>query len=188
VEPLDVLAAARGDFADRLVAIGPDQWELPTPCRDWSVRDLVGHLVRGQIMAALLLAGTSRDDTLAAMGRPLPEDLVAAFDDTADRQQEAFAEPGALERTCHHPVGDMPGSQLLGFRISDMGIHAWDLARAIGTDETLRPEVVEAMWEAMAPLAPMIGQTGFFGDGPSGSVPDVAPLQERVLDMSGRRP
>ena len=147
--------------------------------------------VRGEKMTVLLLAGTSRDDTLAAMAEVLPAipaDLVADFDARADQAEDAFAEAGALDRTCHHPVGDIPGSQLLGFRIGDRALHAWDLARAIGADDTLRPEVVEAMWEALSPMAPFIGGTGFFGDGPSGSVPDDAPLQLRVLDVSGRRP
>ena len=30
--------------------------------------------------------------------------------------------------------------------------------------------------------------TGMFGDGPSGTVPADAPIQLRVLDLSGRRP
>jgi uncharacterized protein (TIGR03086 family) len=188
MESLDVLSTARSDCRRRLSAIGPDQWELTTPCEHWSVRELVEHLVRGNVMADLLLHGTSREDTLAAMGRPLPDDLVAAFDDSADRQQAAFAEPGSLERTCHHPVGDIPGGQLLGFRIGDLALHAWDLSRAIGADDALDPDVVAAMWEAMAPMASFIGETGFFGSGPSGSVPEDAPLQERVLDLSGRRP
>jgi hypothetical protein len=37
-------------------------------------------------------------------------------------------------------------------------------------------------------MAPMLGQTGMFGTGPSGNVPDTADLQTRVLDLSGRRP
>ncbi|HUO49276.1 MAG TPA: TIGR03086 family metal-binding protein [Acidimicrobiales bacterium] len=188
MEPLDVLTAARADFRRRLSAVGPDQWDLPTPCADWDVRDLVAHLVRGNYMAELLLHGTSRDDTLAAMAEPVPDDLATAFDASADRQQAAFEEPGSLERTCHHPVGDIPGAQLLGFRIGDMALHAWDLARSIGADDSLDVDVVAAMWDAMAPMAPFIGETGFFGAGPSGAVPEDAPLQLRVLDLSGRRP
>ena len=33
-------------WADRVNAVGPDQWDEPTPCRDWTVRDLVNHVVR----------------------------------------------------------------------------------------------------------------------------------------------
>ena len=188
MEPFEILQAARAEFRRRLVAVGADQWDLPTPCPNWSVRELVTHLVRGNTMADLLLQGTSREDTLAAMAEPVSGDLTVAFDDSAQRQQRAFEEPGSLERTCHHPVGDIHGSQLLGFRIGDMALHAWDLARAIGADETLDPDVVGAMWEALSPMAPFIGETGFFGAGPSGTLSEDAPLQLRVLDLSGRRP
>jgi hypothetical protein len=33
-----------------------------------------------------------------------------------------------------------------------------------------------------------IGKSGFFGSGPSGAVGEDAPLQTRLLDLSGRRP
>ena len=32
-------------WADRVNAVGPDQWDEPTPCRDWTVRELVNHVV-----------------------------------------------------------------------------------------------------------------------------------------------
>jgi hypothetical protein len=37
-------------------------------------------------------------------------------------------------------------------------------------------------------MAPIIGQIGIFGEGPSGTVGEDAPLQERLLDLTGRRP
>ena len=32
-------------WADRVNAVADDQWDAPTPCRDWTVRDLVNHVV-----------------------------------------------------------------------------------------------------------------------------------------------
>jgi hypothetical protein len=40
----------------------------------------------------------------------------------------------------------------------------------------------------MAPMAPFIAHTGFFGSGPSGGVDEQTDLQTRLLDLSGRRP
>jgi hypothetical protein len=37
-------------------------------------------------------------------------------------------------------------------------------------------------------MAAMIGHVGVFGEGPSGNVPETAPLQTRLLDLTGRRP
>jgi hypothetical protein len=80
---------------------------------------------------------------------------------------------------------DMPGAQL--FRIGGLTLHAWDLARA-SADENLDSELVEAVWAQLSPLAPFIAETGVFGVGPSGEVGEGAPLQVRLLDLSGRRP
>ena len=77
---------------------------------------------------------------------------------------------------------------LLAFRIGDNLLHAWDLARACGFDETLDADAVAATWAALEPMAPMIPSIGVFGSGPSGSVGADAPIQVRLLDLSGRRP
>jgi len=116
------------------------------------------------------------------------EEPVAELMAATDPQAEALRTPGALERIVHHPAGDVSGAQLLSFRIGDLALHAWDLARAIGADETLDPELVALVWEGMQPLAPVIAQLGIFGAGPSGDLDDDAPLQHRLLDLSGRRP
>ena len=80
------------------------------------------------------------------------------------------------------------GAQLFGFRVGDYALHGWDLARAIGADETLDDAVVQAIWAALQPMASVIGNSGVFGTGSSGQVADDAPLQTRLLDLTGRRP
>ncbi len=32
-------------WTDRVRAVGADQWDAPTPCSDWTVRELVNHVV-----------------------------------------------------------------------------------------------------------------------------------------------
>ena len=195
MDSLDALDRARAEFERRLDAITDSQWELATPCTEMTVRGLVEHLSAGNRMAVLLLAGTGRDEALAEVramhtvdADPTPGGTVATFRASADAQAAALREPGALDRTCHHFVGDVPGAQLLRFRIGDLTLHAWDLARAIGADETLDPELAEHVYTAMAPMASFIATTGMFGSGPSGAVDDDAPVQVRLLDLSGRRP
>jgi len=189
MEPLDTLALARSEFARRLRLVTADDWRRPTPCDDWTVRDLVVHVVGGDRMSAALLRGASRDEATAIRKTiDLGDDAVAAFDAEADQVAAAFAEPGAFERTIPHPSGtDMPGARLLGFRIGDYALHAWDLAQAIGADEKLDDNLVQEVWNALAPMAGMIGKSGVYGAGPSGQVDDTAPLQERLLDLTGRR-
>ena len=52
----------------------------------------------------------------------------------------------------------------------------------------LPDDVVAEVWTALEPFGPSIASSGVFGDGPSGTVGPDAPLQGRLLDLSGRRP
>jgi hypothetical protein len=40
----------------------------------------------------------------------------------------------------------IPAAMRLDLRLGELAVHSWDLARAIGADETLDPEVVAALW------------------------------------------
>ena len=180
---------ASEEFGSRLRAAGADQWDRPTPCEEWDVRKLVEHMVGGQRMSSMLLDGASKDEVFAMFATDhLGDDPVGAWARTSADEQAAFARPGALEMIVHHPVGEITGAQFLGFRIMDSTLHAWDLARAVGADESLEPAAVEAAWAVLEPMAPFIDKVGRFGQGPSGEVADDAPRQLRLLDLSGRRP
>lgn len=190
MDAFESLNRARGEFDRRLRAVADEHWGLPTPCEGWTVRDLVHHVVGSNRMAVLLLAGKPMEEAVMAMvgDEVLGDDPVAAFVESADEQEAAFRQPGAFESTCHHAIGDITGEMLFGFRVTDMTLHAWDLARAIGADEALDSELARLLWERMQPLTPFIAETGRFGAGPSGEVGEDAPLQTRLLDLSGRRP
>ncbi len=189
MDPLDVLARAAAGFASTLDQVAPDQWDGPSGVGDWSVRTLVDHVIGGDRMSTVILDGGTRADGIAEFARAAADvDLVSAFAEASQAMAAAFAAEGALDRTVAHPAMDMPGSQLLGFRIGEYGLHGWDLARAVGVDDTIDPDVLQALWDVMEPLAAFLPATGMFGDGASGTVPADAPLQLRVLDLSGRRP
>jgi len=116
-------------------------------------------------------------------------DLRAEWEWRTAEERAGFAAFGALDRAVTHPMmGDIPSSQFLGMRVGDALLHAWDLARAIGANDQLAPELVFQVWTGMSPMAGFIGKSGFFGSGPSGEIGEDAPLQNRLLDLSGRRP
>ncbi len=188
-DDLDLLRAASDTFAARIEAVGEDQMFLPTPCGDWNVAGLITHVLGGNHMSVRLLEGAHRAEAMGYLsGLPLGDDPLATFRENAEEQIAAFSEPGALERSVEHPLGDVDGAMMLRFRIGDLTLHAWDLARATGGEEDLPAHLVEAVWADFAPLRDNIAMIGIFGDGPSGDVPDDAPLQTRLLDLVGRRP
>ncbi len=180
--------AAKG-FRGVVALVADDQWSVPTPCDGWNVRQLVGHVAAGCQMAATLADGGTRQDAITTLGIDhLGDDPLAAVDAALQRQQAAFERPDIETHVFQHPAGDMPGAQLLRFRISDLLVHQWDLARAIGADDTLDPMLVQEVLDAIAPMVPMMATTGVFGGGPSGEVTDDAAPQLRLLDAMGRRP
>jgi uncharacterized protein (TIGR03086 family) len=187
-DPVELLEQATSTFADRLASVRTEQWDQHSNCDGWTVRDLVGHVLAGNAMSVALLDGASADDALEFIaGLPVDHDASAQFAANAAAQLDAFRAEGAAERICHHPMGDMPGAQVVGFRIGDLTLHAWDLARSTGGDERLPDVLVEQVWADLEPMASMISAIGLFGDGPSGTVPDDASLQTRLLDLAGRR-
>jgi uncharacterized protein (TIGR03086 family) len=190
MDRFQLLDRAAAEFRARLDLVTAPQWVLRTPCSEWDVRGLVNHVVTANVTGARLLGGASRDETIAMIGADYigAGDPIEVFVRTAVEQATAFRGPGALEQVVHHPAFDMPGTQLLDFRIGDMLLHAWDLARAIGGDETLDPDLVAFVWESLEPLAGALPASGAFGAGASGVLTDDAPIQVRLLDLSGRRP
>ena len=188
MDPFDALARARAEFEARLRTVGDDDWGLPTPCDAWDVRGLVNHVVTADTTSVRLLHGATREEVVTLIGDDhLGSQPLDAYARSADAQVAAFRSPGALEMIVPHPAFDMPGRQLLEFRVGDTLLHTWDLARAVGGDEALDPKVVEFVWQSLEPLADLMPGTGAFGDGSSGTLDDRAPLQLRLLDLSGRR-
>jgi uncharacterized protein (TIGR03086 family) len=132
------------DFTGQLIAtVREEQWAGPTPCTDWSVRDLVAHLVAGNNLFVSALhvgqppaapaAPTAPTAPTAPRGTVMPgADLLTAYRDSAAELLGAFREPGALDRIVTVPFGTVPGIVALHLRITEFLVHGWDLARATG--------------------------------------------------------
>ncbi len=191
MEAIEALTTANDEFIARLEQVGDDQWELATPCSEWNVRALVNHVLLGTRMTNHVLSGMPREEVISYLDDDMmaeTSDPVASFVELADQMVAGFSAPGGLEGTVEHPAGDFPRSMFCGFRVADGACHAWDLARATGTDEILNTGVVQYLWDEAQPQREMIAATGMFGDSSSGTVGDDAPLQQRYLDLMGRRP
>jgi uncharacterized protein (TIGR03086 family) len=189
MEPLAALARATDELERRLGHVADDQWSLSTPCTDWTVRDLADHVIGGNRFAVLLLAGATTDEAFPLVkASDFSGSTLDHFLQSSRAQAQAFTATGALELLCDHPWGPMPGLAFLGHRVTDLTVHAWDLARAIGADESLDPDLVETVYATRAASPPDTNSLAYFGNGPSGHVGDDAPTQQRLLDLLGRRP
>ncbi|WP_042422783.1 TIGR03086 family metal-binding protein [Streptacidiphilus anmyonensis] len=171
----------------RLVrGVEPDQWTLPTPCREWTVRGLVNHVTVQEQWLALLLAG----DSAAAVGDRLDgdqlgDDPVLAFKRAAGDADEAVSASGALDGTVELWSGPAPARHLVSQLAMDLVVHAWDLARATGADEHLPPQLVSFALRELSGYADRLAATGLF-DRPL-PVPEGADSQTRLLALTGRQ-
>ncbi len=189
MEPLVACSLATSTFLDVLAQVGDDQMQRSTPCAAWDVGALIGHVGVGSEMTVALLEGATQEEVLAFADREFGgDDPVSACRAALAAQMTRLEAVTDWTTVVHHFVGDIPAAQLLGFRIGDLTLHAWDLATAIGADPTLPAELAATVYESMLPMASFIAQTGRFGEGPSGDVGDDADVQQRLLDLTGRRP
>jgi len=175
------LGRAFAAVGDLITNIRPEQWSAPTPCTDWTVRQLVDHLIGMNRVFAALLAGEppSRRDADHIEGDP-----VGAYRDSAARLQAAFDQPGALERTYRGPLGAATGSERLQIRLYDLLAHGWDLARAIGQPAALPDDLAEQSLAFVRTQLTEHARPGRFG--PAQRVADDAPAIERLVAFLGR--
>jgi uncharacterized protein (TIGR03086 family) len=175
------LAATRTIVA----GVGADQWSLPTPCAEWDVRELVNHIVTGNLWAAELGAGKTIPDVGDRLdGDVLGDDPVAAYDAASTSASAVFSVPGAMEAPCAVSYGPVPGEIYAGHRFTDVLIHGWDLATATGQDTHLDPELVEACWAVVEPQAEILTGSGMFGS--DVEAPPTADRQTTLLAILGR--
>lgn len=164
----------------RLVAGVPDgAWSDPTPCSDWDVRALVGHVVDSQ---SLFLGLVGRP----AVDGPAPaDDPVGAWAAASGAVEAVLADPDAAATEFDGFFGRTRfDTAVERFVCFDLVVHGWDLARATGQDQTIGEDDL-AFLEATMPL---------FGDalhgpgvcGPVVEVPADAGHQARVLAELGR--
>jgi uncharacterized protein (TIGR03086 family) len=174
-------------FGRRVVTIGDGAWGRPTPCADWDVRALVGHVVDENRWAPPLLAGRTIADVGDELsGDPLGDDPRAAWDASATVASDAVARPGALEGTAHLSFGDVPGSEYVMQLTADLLVHAWDLARGTGGDDRLDEGVVAAVSTWFDGMEAAYRSAGAIG--PAVALPDSADEQDRLLARFGRDP
>jgi uncharacterized protein (TIGR03086 family) len=98
---------------------------------------------------------------------------------------DSVEEAGALDRTVNVSSGQIPATEYVGELTSDHLIHAWDLARAVGADEKLDPELVEWLYEQAAPREDEMKSYGIYGD--KIEVAHDADTQTKLLAVFGRR-
>ena len=166
-----------------VAAIDDADLAAPTPCADWDVRALVGHLLHW----GPSLEGAARKEAVPPGAAEAGDEWRKALTDQLDRLTDVWSVPAAWDGMTHMggPM-ELPADLVGGMVLGEFVLHGWDLAGAIGrrpewADEILQPLLFEVARSADQGRAMAV----YAAEVP---VPATAPLLSRILGLSGRNP
>ncbi len=167
-------------FTGLVEAVPADRWDAPSPCAEWTARDVFAHVV-----------DTERDllDRMPFPPAPTTEglDVLSAWSVIRARVQEALDNPHEAGHTYDGMFGQTTFARTVDqFYSLDLVVHAWDIATATGL-EPFRPMPsgeVQTIMGALVPIADTMRQPGVFGR--AVEVPSDADPQSKLLGLLGR--
>ena len=168
-DDLTILGTALDEAHGLLVSVRDDQLGDPTPCGDWDVARLAGHLVGTPATFLTMMQGGQPD--WSAGPEPVTEGYADRFRADADALLAAWQQADDTGRA--------------GMQTAELAVHAWDLSRALGRPTTDLDEAVaeEGLAFMQANLAPEM-RTGAFG--PEQPAPEGAAAPDRLAAFAGR--
>ncbi len=187
VDAMSLARAERADLAELLATLTPDQWEAPTLCSRWRVREVVAHMFSYEELTTAGLIGRFLRGGVAP-GRA-NQIGVEAY---ADRSPDELL---ALVRAHLDPRGLTAG---FGGRIAltDGTIHHQDIRRPLGLPREVPAERLAFVLD-FARTAPTIGAkrrikgltlTATDLDWSTGAGPVVeGPAESLLMALAGRR-
>jgi hypothetical protein len=189
----DVFILAEHALANVIDQVRPDQWEQRKP--EWfhtggqgdaSLREIVNYHAYDSAWVPEVLAGK----TMAEVGDRYEHLKTAAqpanyreYSKAAVTAARGLSDPDAI---VHLSYGDLAAREYLRHITSFRGFRAFDIARWIGVSTQLPPDLVQGMWEVLGPDMEAWRALGVYRA--AVPVPDEAPLQDRLLGLSGRDP
>jgi uncharacterized protein (TIGR03086 family) len=166
-------------------AIPSDALGRATPCREYTVGDLLDHVhraARGFTAAAVKapVAGPRSVDG-ANLGDDWRDRISADLDALAD----AWRDPSAWTGMTAAGGVDLPGDLAGAVALDELVIHGWDLAKATGMAAGYDGPGLDTVLATVQHFR-SARVDGLFGT--AVDVPDDAPLLDRILGITGRDP
>ena len=166
----------------------PADFQMMDPNAPKTLRDVVNRIAYDIAWIPDMLTGRTMDEIGRDkfQGDLLGDDPKTSFGAIAATAIDAIHNLADPEPTVHCSYADYAPHEYFRDISSYYGMSAYDIPKAIGIDPTLPPALVEGLWEQSVPMAEEWRAMGIIG--PKVDVPDDAPLQERLLGLSGRQP
>jgi uncharacterized protein (TIGR03086 family) len=189
-DPRELHARAIAQTESIVAAVEAAQLALPTPCTEFDVRGLLGHIVGGLVRAALVGEGADAYAVEVDPDGTVGDDAwVVAYQAAAARAKAAWADDAALDALFAVPWGKVPGRAALSGYVMEILVHGWDLAAATGYETELDLELAAWVLDvAHRILPPEIRGGDDVPFGPVVDVPSDAGLYAQLAGWLGRRP
>lgn len=169
-----------GHFTELVDSLQPDQLAAPTPCEGWTVRDLMIHVIERDRRLAAMVGGEAP--------KPLPaeDSLASLWRERVAWWAAGLADPERRDVVWSTPLGELSFEDATcALMTGELLIHTWDLARALGVDETLDPEAVQATLDSMSGHADALRRPGVMG--PAIEPPSGSDEQTQLIAFTGRQ-
>jgi uncharacterized protein (TIGR03086 family) len=182
----DHICAAASAVRDVLRGADTEKWSARTPCFDWDLGTLVQHLVGTTTGLAKIGRREDLDPKNPWSGRQVDESTWApVLTQNLDELAAAWSEPAAWDGTVR--VGnEMPARMLGDMAYAEILLHGWDIARTVGGELVVSPEMGAVLRRGVEETAELGRQTGAYG--PPVSVPEEASDFDHALGSAGRDP
>ena len=182
-----LLSRALGQMTTVLEQIPTESLDAATPCRDWTVRELLRHVVRQDLRN---FTASARGDTPDWSATPpeLGDNWVEDYRDGAHTLLEIWHAANLDQQVPTAGGVEAPLLSRADHQITELCVHAWDLVRAAQHPISLDDELADhaLAWSRQMLRPQFRGEGKAFGE--EVPVPDDAPAYERLAGWFGRDP
>lgn len=181
---VELYVEALAAFGNAVRDVADHEWDLPTPCHEWNVKEVVAHVVLGEAQLPEVLAGETTDTQAAFGAELLGLNPLSTWRGTALRAIDAARRAGVVDEVFVLDTGQVTGRELLGYRITDNVIHAWDVAVGVGRGAPIDGGFADWLLDFWQPKAAQLSGSESFADPfepPTGASPG-----DRLLALLGR--
>lgn len=174
--------------AVRLIGVArPEDAAKPTPCTEYDVAHLVGHLLAVLRRVTHVAAGGHAFDVPSIVLDVSPQDWSGVAEQRARELAAAWRDDAVLDRVLHLPFGDVPGRGAAVAYVQELTTHSWDLAAALNRRDLLDDGLAAVALVAAKRFVPDSGR-GQIPFDPVVPLADDEPVYDRLVAWLGRDP
>lgn len=142
---IEVLTRSHDYLREVVAAVPEAAWGAPTPCSEWTVRQVLNHARIDQQAYGLVLTGGRPGSDPFHPADALDGDPIAELDKVLRSVADGYVRLPADADQVPTPLGPLPFLIAAGAAAMDAAVHAWDIAVATGQNRPLGEDLAEGI-------------------------------------------